>query len=193
MRLFVASFPDKDCMESLAAAQKELKAHGGAGRFPAKDCFHLTFAFLGPLPSSALPGILEAMKAAAGLAAGKPLPRVEIARIGSLTGDSGGTWVAGAAGNKGLEELALSLRKELASRGFPTDGKRFLPHITLARAYETTEASNASSLKAFEKIDGLSWEVRGISLVESILGQGNVLYNEIAYVRLPERRESNDI
>lgn len=84
MRLFVASFPDKDCMESLAAAQEELKAHGGTGRFPAKDCFHLTFAFLGPLPSSALPAILEAMKAAAGLAADKPPTRVEIARVRSL-------------------------------------------------------------------------------------------------------------
>jgi 2'-5' RNA ligase len=136
LRLFLGLRPPEADLETLVAWQQEhLVAEGvqPAGvRIVPRDHLHVTLAFLGHRPAPELPGILDALRAAAGAVAVRPrLTPVryrETRSVGMLVlDDEAGRAAALAQDLQGrLEELGVYRRER----------RPWLPHLTVARFRE---------------------------------------------------------
>ncbi|SFU98098.1 2'-5' RNA ligase [Pseudoduganella namucuonensis] len=148
-KLFFALWPD----DSARAALARLRALA-PGRHIAPEKLHLTLAFLGRQPSTALPGllgILERLEA--------PELPLRIDCLGYFARPRI-AWAGMTRPPAALAALQAALMAELEAAGFPPsihDG--FKPHVTLAR-----EAGTAPAETAFEPV---AWRAREVALVES--------------------------
>lgn len=129
MRLFIALEIPPIMQDEISDLVRPLHA-SMPGRFTPREKRHVTLAFLGNVPASALPDVEEAIdKSAAGVGGITLLPD----RLGKFGRSSDATFWLGLAEDPNLANLANRLREELRTRGIPLDDKPFLAHITLAR------------------------------------------------------------
>ncbi len=129
MRLFIALEIPPIMQDEISGLVRPLRA-SMQGRFTPRENRHITLAFLGDTPASALSDIEDALEAAAE-------SNEEIAllpdRLGKFGRSNDATFWLGLAEDPGLTGLANRLREELRTRRIPFDDKPFLAHITLAR------------------------------------------------------------
>lgn len=174
-RLFVAIFPPEPALEHLGVLVDGLavaRGGGAAARLTLREGWHLTLAFLGPVPSERLADAESAMARATRqwlatrAAAGLTLCLTGGGTFG--TGDRQILW-AGVGGDLlGLHELAEAVRAGLAAAGLRTDPRGFQPHLTISRpgvairaALLTTDASR------LDDYHGPMWTVDAVDLVAS--------------------------
>lgn len=131
--------------------------HGG--RPTRLDTIHLTLAFLGDVPVSALPELCALGRRL--LAGGFDLRLDRIA----YWAHNHLLWAGCRATPEGLTELHCRLQAALAEGGYPVDppGRRFTPHVTLVRKLELAEPTDLPSLP------GLAWHCASFVLVQSDL------------------------
>jgi 2'-5' RNA ligase len=128
LRLFLALRPPEAALDTLVAWQQEHLAAAGVRIVPRRH-LHVTLAFLGHRPAAELPGILDALRAAA--AAVPAPPRLtpvryrETRSVGMLVLDDEDRRAAAFADDlQGrLEALGVYRRK----------ARNWLPHLTVAR------------------------------------------------------------
>jgi 2'-5' RNA ligase len=131
LRLFLGLRPPADDLDLLAAWQEENLVADGV-RIVEREHLHVTLAFLGHRPAAELPGILDALRAAAGAVAAAPrLTPVryrETRSVGMLVlDDQGGRATVLAEDLQGrLEELGVYRRER----------RTWLPHLTVTRFRE---------------------------------------------------------
>lgn len=144
-------------------------------RFIPRENRHITLAFLGDAPTSALPDIEDALEAAA---ANNEEITLLPDRLGKFGRSSDATFWLGLAEDPGLTSLANRLREELYTRDIPFDDKPFLAHITLARRARIPKgnlpplpfpgparATHVSLFKSTLSSEGATYEeIYGISL-----------------------------
>ena len=129
MRLFIALEIPPIMQDEISDLVRPLRA-SMPGRFTPRENRHVTLAFLGNVPASALPDVEEAIdKSAASVRDITLLPN----RLGKFGRSSDATFWLGLAEDPNLANLAECLREELRTRGISFDDKPFLAHITLAR------------------------------------------------------------
>lgn len=148
-KLFFALWPDEDTRAALARLQPQVPGRAIA---PAK--LHLTLAFLGLQPGSALAPLLAILD---GLTV--PALRLRVDMLGYFQRPRI-AWAGMTAAAPALSALQAGLMAQLEAAGFPaaTHGE-FKPHITLAR-----EARSAPADIQFAPIP---WHARQVALVES--------------------------
>ena len=170
MRLFFALWPSAGMQEQLAAAAAAALDALRSGRPVPRANLHLTLAFLGSTPESALPALEDAARAA-GAAAG--------AAAVEVTFDALEYWrraqlvcAAARSAPDAASAFAAALKQKLTSRGFAPDLKPFRPHVTLARQvrHEPLERALAQ----------VRWRFRDFALVESRSSPGGSLYSVCA-------------
>jgi 2'-5' RNA ligase len=129
LRLFLGLRLPDAALDTLAEWQQE---HLQGVRTVPREHLHVTLAFLGHRPASELPGILDALRAAAA-GVGEP-PRLtpvryrETRNVGMLVLDDEG----GRAG-----ALAGDLQERLETLGvYRREARKWLPHLTVARFRE---------------------------------------------------------
>jgi 2'-5' RNA ligase len=166
-RLFFALWPDEAARSRLAALVSSLLP-GPAGRIQRPDQWHVTLEFLGDVPESRLPAVLEAGAAATGAATSCEL---EFDRLEHWKRPQVLCLVAQSVPEP-LARLAQSLRAELLSRGFVLDTRAFRPHLTLAR-----RVAQAPPPAAFEP---LRWPAEVVSLVQSATDSEGSRYVDLA-------------
>jgi 2'-5' RNA ligase len=152
VRLFFAVLPDAATRERIAAAADALPLVPPA-RFVPCENFHLTLAFVGEIPASRLPVLVEIGRAQ------------RIVRF-SLRFDAYEYWpkpevVVAAARTPpaALERLWQQLHRELAKHEWALEPKRLRPHVTLAR-----KVSQAPVFKAMPSFD---WSIAQFCLMRS--------------------------
>ena len=126
LRLFLALRLPDAALDTIAEWQQE---HLSGVQIVPREHLHVTLAFLGPRPAAELPGILGALRDAAG-GVGEP-PRLtpvryrETQRVGMLVlEDEGGRAAA----------LAEDLQGRLEALGvYRREARTWLPHLTVAR------------------------------------------------------------
>lgn len=174
MRLFIAVNFSEPSRQLLLSARERLRTltHGRGG-FTQDTNLHLTLAFLGEVATERAALAEEAMRAARGRAF-----TLEIDRTGRFVRDGGDIWWVGAAESPPLEAYQRRLVRELVSRGFGLEKRRFYPHITLARRISDALPPDTRLLEApvVERVDA-------VSLMRSELGRGAPKYTELARVR----------
>lgn len=176
MRLFVALLLSEEMKDVLCQSQTELRNHARSGNFSRRENLHLTLAFLGDCPPSAVARIRRAMNGAA--AESSPFS-ITLRGLGRFRRPGADLWWAGLEKEIALTHLADSLRRELKGEGLTLDEKPFSPHLTLARQVD------APGLRP-EDIpqERVSQPVVSMSLMESTRVNGVLTYREILSVSL---------
>lgn len=160
-RLFLALWPDEATREALRHTTRKIVRHCGGRPVPPAN-FHLTLAFLGPVPE-------ERLAAAVAAARATPIaPQVVVLdTLGWFAGPQA-LWLGPSAPPATLGAHAVSLRAALASAGLGADTVPFQPHVTLAR--------RVLAPGALAPPRPVAWPVRGFALVESRTGAEGASY-----------------
>lgn len=155
MRLFIAICLSEEMRSALISMQDQMRAQRVAARFTEPQSLHLTLAFIGEYPEP------EDVP----LPAFEPFP-IALDGFGSF----GDLWWAGIAPCEALNRYVRTLRHALNAAGIPFDGKRFSPHITLAR--RATGRPTLSVPRAGMTVDHAS-------LMRSDRGKRGMIYTEL--------------
>ena len=161
MRLFIAICLSDEMRRALVSVQEQMRAQRVTARYTDPESLHLTLAFIGEYPE---PDDV-------------PLPELEPFPIAlNGFGSFGDLWWAGIEPCEALGRYVRALRHELNAAGIPFDGKRFSPHITLARRATGRPAVT---------VPRVGMTVTHASLMRSDRGKHGMVYTEL-------RRSSED-
>lgn len=188
IRSFVAVELPENVKSGLRALQESLKsAAPTCAKWVDPESIHLTLKFLGNVDTGKIDSIIQALNKAActvppfhlelkGLGAFPDLRRIQVVWVG-LAGDL-----------EKLQALQQQVESGLASLGFPPEGRRFVPHLTLARMREMVSPLErkalSESLSGIKMDTNLTIPVDCISLMRSQLTRSGAIYSCLSTVKL---------
>jgi len=188
LRCFIAiSLPDERKAE-ISGIQERLKTAGADLSWTRQEGMHLTLKFLGEVEEKRIPKIERALDMAvdgvttfvlsvSGMGIFPDLRRPRVAWIGLKE-----------EGND-LIKLHKGVEEELKKIGFPSEERRFTPHITLGRIRSNRNIEKLLKLIDAEKgIDTGGFEVSEIHLIKSELKPSGAVYTELYSVMLSSGR-----
>jgi len=177
MRLFIAlelPEPVRQCLAGLPRTDSRDINH------TPPDNLHVTLKFLGEVDPSAVEALSDALrqvdvKPSADVWGGHaeilpPRGPVRVVSVG-LDGD-----VAG------VVALQAAVEAACVGQGFPREQRKFLPHVTLARARQPLPSSNRPRLAELlgDHLPTPRFSARGFTLMQSQLGAGPPKYVPVA-------------
>ena len=136
MRTFVALELPAQFAEETEQLARALKG-SVQGRFMKPETYHLTLAFLGEVDEAQVASAMDALDAIAGIGTVSLVPE----GLGTFKQRKEHTLYLALQRAPELMALARDMRDELRARGLEFDGKKFLPHITLARRAQVAAGS----------------------------------------------------
>jgi RNA 2',3'-cyclic 3'-phosphodiesterase len=171
MRLFVGLAPPAAVLDDLDAACKPLRPLRDDLRWTSRAAWHITLAFLGEVTDLSLTRLEPRLERAArrhhavtlGLEGAGAFPKPARANV---------LWTGLAGDRRGLAELAASVGAAARRAGAvpPDAGRRFQPHLTLARCRAPVDVRPiVTSLEGYQ---GQPWTAEEIYLIRSVLGAG---------------------
>jgi 2'-5' RNA ligase len=191
LRTFVAIELGSELRAHLRGLQDSLRAGipPGSVRWVRPEGIHLTLKFLGDTPVSKLGDIGSAISLAAGAVA--PF----ICHVGGLgcfpnARNPRVVWVGLQEPTGALVRLKGSLETHVAPLGFPTEKRRFHPHLTLGRVHRRASRNDAG--RVGEVVAATAPEAIGkvsaatVSLIQSELLPSGAVYTTLAEVSLAE-------
>ena len=132
LRAFVAAELPASVIPAFRAARKCLADLEGRVRWVRPEGMHLTLKFLGDVESTAVPGIMVAIRAVAGRT---PPMALHTTDVGAPNPYRARVIWLGVGGDTGiLGGLRADLEDAMCGLGFEREERRFQPHVTLARA-----------------------------------------------------------
>jgi len=178
VRLFIAVNFDQEVKDSISRVRDDLAALAESCRVTRSENLHLTLAFLGEYPPSALPRIRRAMENAVGNAF-----ELIFSGVGRFRRREGDILWMGVEYNPSLWALAEELNGHLKEAGFPARENEFRPHVTLCRNARMPSEFDAPAM-ARQK---LRQRVDRIYLMESSRVRGILTYTPLLSVSLKSR------
>jgi len=172
MRLFVALLPPGEVLAELEAAVAPLRADWPDLRWAGQDRWHVTLAFLGEVADTRLDRLRERLARAAGrhhelrlrIGQGGAFPSAARARVlcAHVEGEPEAL--------SGLRVLASSVAAGARRAGAPPpdEGRRYRPHVTLARSKRPADLSGLT--EALGGYRGPAWSATHVDLVRSHTG-----------------------
>jgi len=169
MRLFVAIAPPAAVLDDLDALAGPLRAGRQDVRWTSREAWHVTLAFLGQVEESAAARLLPRLERAAGR---HDVFRLAFSGAGAFPAATRANvlW-SGLSGDRGaLADLAKSVAAGASRAGAPPPdkGRRFQPHLTLARCRMPADVTELVAALAGHQ--GPLWTADRIHLVRSRLG-----------------------
>ncbi|MFE2377008.1 RNA 2',3'-cyclic phosphodiesterase [Streptomyces sp. NPDC059398] len=167
IRVFIALAPPDSAKEELS--RELLPAYGTHPhmRWNRIEDWHITLAFLGELPASAV--ALLRLKLAPLAAAARPL---SLALRGSGTFDARVLWSGVDGDLDGLRSLAADVRTVARYCGAAFEDRPLRPHLTLARARRDDRSSVTEIAAGLAGFTGRRWQAGRLHLVGSNTGRG---------------------
>jgi len=155
-------------------------------RWVRPEGIHLTLKFLGETPREKVAPITQAL---AGSTVGVAPHELSLGKLGSFgsRGSPRVLWVDLDGDLEPLRRLAAQVERALVPLGFPPEGRRFSPHLTLARVRPESAREVAGPLAqavAAVSAPKTAIEVRQVSLMQSKLGPGGAVYTQLEAFRL---------
>jgi RNA 2',3'-cyclic 3'-phosphodiesterase len=166
VRLFVAIVPPPEALAEVAAAVAPLRAARPELRWTGPQDWHLTLAFLGEVTESVLDDLATRLGRAA---ARHPVQTLSVRGGGAFPRPSRASvlWAGIADGDLPALAASVAAGARRAGAGPPDEGRRYRPHLTLARS---RQPANLSELT--EELTGFSgqpWVASEIRLIRSNL------------------------
>ncbi len=169
MRLFVAIAPPSAVLDELDALVEPLRARRLDLRWTSREAWHVTLAFLGQVDEAAAARLLPRLERAARR---HHQVRLAFAGAGAFPAPTRANvlW-SGLSGDRGaLARLAESVAAGASRAGAPPPdkGRRFQPHLTLARCRMPADVTGlVAELGGYQ---GQTWTADRVHLVRSRLG-----------------------
>jgi 2'-5' RNA ligase len=171
MRAFVAVVPPEDAvahLDDFLAVRRDAADF----RWASAEQLHLTLAFSAAVPDRSFEEWVDRLERAArrrtpfttAVAGGGAFPNVGRARV---------IWAGVELDEDGrveLDRLATGARAASVKSGLEVEGRRFRPHLTIARLGQPQEVSNW--VRLLDSYRGPTWSVDRLTLIESHLGEG---------------------
>ena len=168
MRLFVSSSFEPGFMETLADISSFARsgADQDAVKWVENHNFHLTYAFLGELPESAVGKVVESVDAAF---EGRKAPHISLGDLGVFPSerDARVIWLGVGEGAQALRDMAAGLSRELAARGLAAYENSFEPHITLGRVKRALPGNFFRRVRAYLPGKSAVSELSGAQVMQS--------------------------
>jgi RNA 2',3'-cyclic 3'-phosphodiesterase len=169
MRLFVAIAPPAAVLDDLDALAAPLRTGRQDLRWTSREAWHVTLAFLGQVEEPAVARLLPRLERAAGR---HRVLRLAFCGAGAFPGPARATvlWSGLSGDRAALARLAESVAAGAGRAGAPPPdaGRRFRPHLTLARCRMAADVSEL--VAALASSQGQPWTADRIHLVRSRLG-----------------------
>lgn len=183
IRTFIAIDLPSEVKEGLSTFTESLKGRGLSDvRWVKPGGIHLTLKFLGDIPPSTVPLLLDAIESAAeshhsfilGLGNLGVFPNPNNPRV---------LWVGLNGGLSALGQLQASVEEQCQFLGFEPERRRFTPHLTLGRVRRTLPEPQGDLVRdALEEEAGpgeLQWPVEEIHLIHSTLTPQGAVYRSL--------------
>ncbi|MEU5952388.1 RNA 2',3'-cyclic phosphodiesterase [Streptomyces sp. NPDC047525] len=167
VRVFIALAPPDDAKQELARVlEPAYRAHPRM-RWNRIEDWHITLAFLGEVPASAVPLLRT------------PLARIAAARSPLALSLRGGghfdervLWSGIDGDLDALHLLATEVRAVVDDCGIARANRPFRPHLTLARARRDTPSCAVEAAAGLTEFSGRTWQAARLHLVASNIGRG---------------------
>ncbi len=189
VRTFIAIELPAEILRLMKQAQAQLQASAlpGSARWVRVDGIHLTLKFLGPVPTSQLGAITQAMVAAVGnitpftltIGGAGCFPTLKRPRV---------VWIGVNEPTGGLNSLQRAIESALTPLGYPPEGRGFQPHLTLGRAARDAAPHD---LKQLGDVVGTAnigtlgqFLVSEVALIKSDLKPSGADYSALEHARL---------
>ncbi len=184
IRTFIAIELPESVRSSLAQIQNELrKSEQASVKWVAPSSVHLTLKFLGDVDKSKVQALSEAISEASKkitpfqLNLEKPgaFPNLRNPRV---------IWVGLNGDIEILGRLQQNIENVLNPLGFPPEGRRFSPHLTLGRVRDKATSNDKRNLgevvSSLKIISSATFEVQSVSLMRSVLSREGAIYSCLA-------------
>ncbi|MDH6710094.1 2'-5' RNA ligase [Kitasatospora sp. MAA19] len=167
LRVFVALAPPDDAKDELARALQPAYTRYPRLRWNRIEDWHITLAFLGEQPSTAVPLLRSAL---AGPAASHPALHLGLRSGGHF--DQRLLWSGIDGDLEGLHLLATGVRDLVRSCGIEFRDRPLRPHLTLARSRRDDPVSVPQAAAGLTGFVGRPWRTERLHLVGSNIGRG---------------------
>ena len=188
IRTFIAIDLPSDVKEALSAFVETLKNRGLPDvRWVNPNGIHLTLKFLGEIPPSTVPLLLDAIESAA---ASHHCFTLGLGRLGVFPDPSNPRvlWVGLSGDLSSLAELQASVEEQCLFLGFEPDRRGFTPHLTLGRVRRTLPETERDLVRAAMQEEAnpgsFQWQVDEIHLIHSTLTPQGAVYRSLGAARL---------
>jgi 2'-5' RNA ligase len=189
IRTFIAIELDESIKDGLTKLQKRLKGEApqGSVRWVKSEGIHLTLKFLGDVPADQIGEITRALQkscqgfapfsiSCGGLGCFPNLKRPRVVWVGIQ--EETGT----------LTQLQKAIEGNVAPLGYPTEKRKFSPHLTIGRVQRRVSSGDQRQLGELvgaSQIETLGqMEVRSVNLIRSDLRPSGAVYTRLAEVEL---------
>ncbi|MFI5730681.1 RNA 2',3'-cyclic phosphodiesterase [Kribbella sp. NPDC051587] len=174
MRLFVAVVPPIEVVEDLNEFVAPRREHPDDNiRWSAGEHWHITLAFLGEVPDWKTDELSERLEAVAKRQ--KPFP-LTLRGAGAFPGvpEARVLYTGVRDETDALKQLSKTTRAAANKAGIEVDGRKFVPHLTLARLRRPIDITRW--VRVFDTYSGPEWTAGRLQLIESHLGTGSAAY-----------------
>ena len=184
LRCFIAISLPEELKAKISGIKEKLKSAGADVSWTRPEGMHLTLKFFGEIEDKKIPKIEKALDMAvdgittftlsvSGMGIFPDMRRPRVVWIGlKEEGDN-------------LIRLHKGVDEELKKTGFPSEDRRFTPHITLGRIRSNRNIEKLLKLIDAEKgVDSGSFEVSDLHLIKSELKPSGAVYTELYSVML---------
>src|SRR6185437_7249266 len=185
MRLFIGLAPPAAVLDDLEAACAPFRPSQTDLRWTSRELWHITLAFLGEVGEESLTKLLPRLERAAR----RHLPfDLSLAGAGAFPSPARANvlWSGLSGDRKALGELAMSVSAGARRAGAPPpdEGRRYRPHVTLARCRAPVDVRPiVAELSGYQ---GPTWAAEEIYLIRSTLG-GSPRYETLGSWKLRPR------
>jgi 2'-5' RNA ligase len=188
VRAFIAIELPGELKRALTALQERLRSgQTPAARWVDSEGIHLTLKFLGNIDAGKVGEVSAALEEAA---RGIPSFQLEAAGLGVFPNikRTQVVWVGIKGQTDRLDHLQHRIEDSLASLGFPREGRRFTPHLTLARVRDRATPGEREALgqliSAASFGGGHTIDVGSVQLMRSQLSREGAIYSRLISVKL---------
>ena len=191
IRTFIAIELPESVRSALGQIQDQIRKGDYASvKWVAPSSIHLTLKFLGDVDINMVQSLSEAISEASkgispfhlNLEKSGAFPNLRNPRV---------IWVGLAGDIDTLGKLQQNIESALNPLGFPPEGRRFSPHLTLGRVRDKASSHNKRNLgeavSALKVASSSSFEVQSVSLMRSVLSREGAIYSCLASVILDNR------
>ncbi len=173
------------CQASMERARRTLGPAAPAVRWVHPEGIHLTLKFLGAVPATLVPVLIERLQAEL---TGQPTLNLAVGKLGVFPGAKAPRviWLATVGEPAALSECQRRVEAATVPLGFPGEKRPFQPHLTLGRVRETATPAERAAIGGLPA----SWpaktsppfQVASASLMQSHLGPGGARYSRLAEI-----------
>lgn len=186
IRTFICIEAPDSIKERIGELQQTLRRHDAKISWVKPSNIHLTLRFLGDVATRSIPAVEAAVERAA--LRSQPVV-IEVGTTGCFPSVKRPRvfWVGLTAVPDALADLHAMIEEELALEGFPTDDRRYSPHLTIGRVRSPKNANRVAEELIATGFKRESFQAARVIVMRSNMNPGGSIYSPLFHLILGPR------